>query len=438
MNSRMSSCHLLHRLPRTRLSLLRVLGALADERGISLYLVGGVVRDLVLKRQNWDLDVTIEGDGVAFARGVAERYGADLAMFERFATARLVLPGGIKLDIASTRRESYVQPAALPDVVPASLREDLYRRDFTINAMAIQLNAAHFGQLHDPYGGQRDLKAKTIRVLHEGSFVDDPTRIFRAIRFLQRFRFRLEPETARLLAEAAATDLVQKLSGPRLCNEILCLFGERDPGTLIRSLADLRLLRFLHPHLRYTKKVQRLVGALPRALIWWTARCSSLPIDRPLVYLMALFGGAEQVVVEAVVRRLMLSNEQAKKVLVCGKRLERIIGKAARKDRLRPSKLYHLLIAVSNEALVLSFATAGNQRATLDRLRRRVVEFVTRLRLTKLKLRGDDLLRMGLKTGPEMGALLNRLLDAKLDGMVKTKKDERAFIRAYLMRAGVN
>jgi tRNA nucleotidyltransferase (CCA-adding enzyme) len=438
MNARMSSLNLLRRLPRARLSLLRELGVLADEQGMSLYLVGGVVRDLLLKRVNWDLDLTVEGNGIAFALLVADRYDAGLAVFERFATAKLSLPNGIKLDIASTRRESYVQPAALPDVVPASLREDLYRRDFTINAMAIQLNSATFGQMHDPYAGQCDLKAKTIRVLHEGSFVDDPTRIFRAIRFAHRFEFRLEPETARLLREAAATDLVQKLSGPRLCNEILRLFGEHDPGKLIRNLANLRLLRFLDPRLRYTKKVQRLVDALPPALKWWAARCSSLPIDRPLVYLMALLGGAEQVAVEALVRRLMLSSEQAKKVLVSGKRLEKIVRKAARKDGLRPSQLYHLLITVPDEALVLSLAMAGNQRATLGRLRRRMVEFVTRLRITKLKLRGDDLLRIGLKTGPEVGALLTRLLDAKLDGMIKTKENERCFVRAFLLQAGVN
>jgi tRNA nucleotidyltransferase (CCA-adding enzyme) len=405
---------------------------------MSLYLVGGLVRDLLLNRKNWDLDLTVEGNGIAFARLVADRYRAGLAVFERFATARLVLPDGIKLDIASTRRESYAKPAALPDVEKALLKEDLYRRDFTINAMAIQLNAAHFGQLHDPYGGQCDLKAKTIRVLHQGSFVDDPTRIFRAIRFAQRFGFHLESESARLLEEAAATNLVQQLSGPRLCNEFLCLFGERDSSKLIRSLANLRLLRFLHPRLRYTKKVQRLVGALSQALIWWETRCSSLPIDRPLVYLMALLGGTEQVVVEAVVRRLTLSNEQAKKVLVSGKRLERIAGKAAQRDELKPSELYHLWFAVPDEALVLSLAMAGDQTATLGRLRRRVVEFVTRLRTTTSKLRGDDLLRMGLKTGPEVGALLTQLLDAKLDGMIKTKADERAFVRAYLLQAGVN
>src|SRR6185295_2270301 len=181
MNPQVTRHDLLRRLPPERLTLLRQLGDLADRGGVSLYLVGGVVRDLLLKRENWDLDLTVEGDGIAFARAVSERYRAGLAVFERFATSRLVFPEGLMIDIATTRRESYAQPAALPDVEPASLNEDLYRRDFTINAMAIQLNAAQFGRLYDPYGGWQDLKAKTLRVLHTGSFRDDPTRIFRAI-----------------------------------------------------------------------------------------------------------------------------------------------------------------------------------------------------------------------------------------------------------------
>jgi tRNA nucleotidyltransferase (CCA-adding enzyme) len=222
--------YLMGRLPRKNVGLLRQLGRFADEKGIMLYLVGGVVRDLLLNRKNWDLDLTVEGDGPAFARLVADRYGASLVSFERFATARLIFSDGRKIDIATTRRESYAQPAALPDVRSASLDEDLYRRDFTINAMAIQLNAARFGQLHDPYDGRRDLKLKTLRVLYAESFIDDPKRILRAIRFAERFGFHLESGTSRLLQQAAATNMVARLSGPRLANEIFLLMNERDPG----------------------------------------------------------------------------------------------------------------------------------------------------------------------------------------------------------------
>ena len=178
---------LLNSIPVRPLRLLRQIGRLADERGVSVYLVGGVVRDLLLQRESLDLDLTVEGDGIAFARLVADRYGAGLVVFERFATARLVFPDGLKMDIATTRRESYAQPALLPTVQPASIEADLSRRDFTINAIAVQLNRRQFGRVLDPCGGQGDLRAHTIRVLHAGSFQDDPTRIFRAIRFEQRF-----------------------------------------------------------------------------------------------------------------------------------------------------------------------------------------------------------------------------------------------------------
>src|SRR4029079_1484243 len=251
MNHQVTRQDLLRRLPPERLTLLRQLGDLADRGGVSLYLVGGVVRDLLLKRKNWDLDLTVEGNGIAFARLVAERYGSGLAVFARFATSRLVFPTGLKVDIATTRRESYAQPAALPDVEPASLNEDLYRRDFTIDAMAIQLNPGQFGRLYDPYGGQHDLKAKTLRVLHARSFQDDPTRIFRAIRFEQRFGFRVERITMRLLIQAASTNLIQQLSGPRLQNEIVLLLAEQDPVRAIVRLGRLKLLRFLHRRLYY-------------------------------------------------------------------------------------------------------------------------------------------------------------------------------------------
>src|SRR6185295_6671142 len=201
---------LLNGIPGRPLHLLKRIGRLADERGVAVYLVGGVVRDLLLKREILDLDLTVEGDGMAFARLVADRYGAGLAVFERFATARLAFPDGLKMDIATTRRESYAQPAVLPTVQPASIEEDLFRRDFTINAIAVQLNPHQFGSVFDPCGGQGDLRVRTIRVLHSGSFQDDPTRIFRAIRFEQRFGFRLERTTVGLLAQAASKDLIQR------------------------------------------------------------------------------------------------------------------------------------------------------------------------------------------------------------------------------------
>jgi tRNA nucleotidyltransferase (CCA-adding enzyme) len=424
---------LLRRLPQARLPLLRELGNLADESGVALYLVGGVVRDLLLKRENWDLDLTVEGNGIAFAQLVADRYGAGLAVFERFATARLTFPDGLKMDIATTRRESYAQPAVLPTVQPASIEEDLFRRDFTINAIAMQLNSRQFGRLLDVYGGQRDLRAHTIRVLHAGSFQDDPTRIFRAIRFEQRFGFRLERTTVRLLARAASTNLIQQLSGPRLQNEILLLFAEHDPVRAISRLAQLKLLRFLHRRLCYTTKVKRVITAVPKALAWWARRFPDSVIDQPIVYLMALSSESSAVVAAAMIRRLALSREQAKNVSTVGYRVDRALEKLINTGTVRSSQVYRLLADFSDEALVLLLAKqlSAQHGVRLSLLKRHLVACVKN-RAIKTALTGWDLQAMGLQPGPQYKTILEKLLDARIDGMITTEAEERAFVQKGL------
>jgi tRNA nucleotidyltransferase (CCA-adding enzyme) len=427
----------LGRLPQERRSLLRELGSLADEGGVSLYLVGGVVRDLLLKRENLDLDLTVEGNGIAFARLVADRYGAGLAVFERFATARLVFQDGLKMDIATTRRESYAQPAILPTVQPASIEEDLSRRDFTINAIAVQLNPRQFGRLLDPNGGQRDLRARTIRVLHSGSFQDDPTRIFRAIRFEQRFGFRLARTSERLLAQAASTNLIQQLSGPRLKNEILLLFAEHDPVRAIARLAQLKLLCFLHHRLCYTKKVKQVVTTVPKALAWWARQFPNSVIDRPIVYLMALSSESSAVVVAAMIRRLALTREQAKNVSAGGSLVDRALKRLTNRGTVRPSQVYRLFADFSDEALVLLLAkqVSAQHGVRVSLLKRHLVAYAKN-RAVKTALTGRDLQAMGLKPGPQYKIILGKLLDARIDGMITTEADERAFVQKRLGLAG--
>jgi tRNA nucleotidyltransferase (CCA-adding enzyme) len=436
MKHRMSQNDLLRRLPQKRLSLLRELGNLADEGGVSLYLVGGVARDLLLKRGNWDLDLTVEGNGIAFARLVADRYRAGLAVFERFATARLAFPDGLKMDIATTRRESYAQPAVLPTVQPASIEEDLFRRDFTINAIALQLNPRQFGRLLDPYGGQGDLRARTIRVLHGGSFQDDPTRIFRAIRFEQRLGFRLERATARLLAQAASTNLIQQLSGPRLQNEILLLFAEHDPVRAIARLAQLKLLRFLHRRLCYTTNVKRAVIAVPKVVAWWARRSPDSVIDRPIVYLMALSSESSQVVVAAMIRRLALSRTQAKNVSAAGRRVDRALKRLTDNGAVRPSQVYRLLADFSDEVLVLLLAKqlSVQHGRRLSLLKQHLVAYVKN-RAIKTALTGRDLQAMGLQPGRQYKTILGELLDERIDGMITTEAEERALAHRLLKKA---
>ena len=424
---------LLQRLPDRVVGLLREIGQLGDERGCGVYVVGGVVRDLLLGHVTMDLDLTVEGDGVAFARLVADRYRAGLAVFERFATARLVFPDGLKMDIATTRRESYAQPALLPTVQPASIEEDLHRRDFTINAIALQLNSWQFGRLLDAYGGQRDLRARTIRVLHAGSFQDDPTRIFRAIRFEQRLKFSLERTTLRLLAEAASTNLIQQLSGPRLQNEILLLFAEQDPVRVMARLAQLKLLRFFHRRLCYTTKVKRVVAAVPEALAWWAPRFPDREIDKPIVYFMALSSESSPAVVATMIRRLALSREQAWKVSVGGKLVDRVLKRLADQGVVLPSQVYRLLADLPDETLVLALATQMSLQhaAVLSRLRRQLVAYMKN-RTIKTALTGRDLQSMGLKPGPQYGTILGKLLDARIDGTIATEAEERALAHRLL------
>jgi tRNA nucleotidyltransferase (CCA-adding enzyme) len=429
----MTKRSLLSRLSQKRLSLLRELGNLADEGGVSLYLVGGVVRDLLLNRENWDLDLTVEGDGIAFARLVAIQYGAGLAVFERFATARLSFPGGLKMDIATTRRESYAQPALLPTVQPASIEEDLSRRDFTINALAVQLNQQQFGRMLDPYGGQSDLRARTLRLLHAGSFQDDPTRIFRAIRFEQRFGFHLERSTSRLLGQAASTNLIRQLSGPRLQNEILLLLAERNPVRAIARLEQLKLLRFLHRRLCFTKNVQQTVTAVPKALAWWLRRFPDSVIDGPIVYLMALSSECSPAVVAAMIRRLALSREQAKKVSTGRRRVDHVLKRLTDKGKLQPSQICRLLEDFSDEACVLLLAKQQRVQSVvrLSPLKRQLVAYMKN-RAMKTVLTGRDLQALGLQPGPQYSTILGKLLDARIDGAVATEAEERVFVQKWL------
>ncbi|NJN69887.1 MAG: CBS domain-containing protein, partial [Nitrospira sp.] len=235
------------RLPKRVVTLLEEAGRFADRCDVPLYVVGGCVRDLLLNIENLDLDLVVEGDGIAFARQLGEVVHARVKVHERFGTAILLLPDGFRLDVATARTEYYEYPTALPTVEQSSIKKDLYRRDFTINALAIRLNGKSFGEVLDFYGGQRDLNEKIIRVLHGLSFVEDPTRVFRAVRFEIRYGFRLGRDTTALIEGAVKMNLFNRLSGHRVLEELKLLLTEREPRQALKRLADLDLLKFFHP-----------------------------------------------------------------------------------------------------------------------------------------------------------------------------------------------
>src|SRR4030042_1801045 len=228
--------------------------SIALEQGISAYLVGGFVRDLILKAKNLDLDIVVEGNGIKFAEEFSFRLGAKLIRHKRFATATLILRSGIKLDIASARKEFYPKPAALPQVIPGNLRDDSYRRDFSINAMAIGLSGKDAGRLIDYFHGQEDLRSKKIRILHSLSFIDDPTRILRAIRFEQRYNFKIEPDTLKNLKKAARLKMLEKTEPQRLRDELIPVLKEKTVLKQIKRLRELVGFAFINKRLLLSPK----------------------------------------------------------------------------------------------------------------------------------------------------------------------------------------
>jgi tRNA nucleotidyltransferase (CCA-adding enzyme) len=303
------------------------------------------------------------------------------------------------------------------------------------------LNGAHWGRLHDPYGGREDLRAKILRVLHDKSFVDDPTRMFRAIRFAERFGFRLEPATNRLLKQAAETDIVAQLSGPRLANEIFMLMRERHPERALAALDRLQLVRFLHPRLTYTRQSRLLMTALPRAIRWWERHCPGHPIDRSVVWFMTLLEGTDAATIEAIGERLQLSTHQVRTIEWAGDKTRDASDTLTGSNSLRPSQVYRLLRDMPNEALALAMSRVmlSHNRAKVGRARRRLRRFLTRDRQVPTAVNGEDLKQFGLRPGPQFKTILDRLLDERIDGRIKTANAERAMARrlvAETLRAG--
>ncbi len=237
----------------------RRLANLAHEEGVPLYLVGGIIRDLLLGYGSIDFDFVIEGDAISFAAKVQRRFGGTLKTHSRFGTAnwRPADISALDIDLVTARSESYSKPAALPQTTPADLAADLFRRDFTINTLAIRLDGTHWGTLLDIYGGQSDLAAGTLRILHDQSFMDDPTRIWRGIRFEQRFEFAFDPQTAALMHQGMPH--LADVSGDRVRHELQLTLLESHPEPAMRRLDELGVLRMIHPHFSWKEDVAQ----------WW-------------------------------------------------------------------------------------------------------------------------------------------------------------------------
>lgn len=363
------------------------------------YLVGGAVRDLLLGARSVDLDLAVEGDAPAVARKVADRPGGEAVVHDRFGTAT-VRAGDLMVDLASTRRETYERPGALPAVEPAGLDEDLRRRDFTVNAVAIALTGDGAGELRDPHGGAADLESGTIRVLHDRSFLDDPTRLLRALRYEARLGFAMDSATERLAREAAAAGALDTVSGARVRDELMDLLGEAEAPSAVERMGRLGIATGLDPALHADGE---LVAAAGRG-------SAETGADRTLSALAALCSDGAPELVE----RLALPAGQRDRVVRAAQRGRTLASELA--APLRPSELHALLAAEPSEALALALAFGAPGEAVLS--------FVSRLRGARLEIGGDDLLAEGVPESPAIGEALAETLRRKLDGEVAGRDEE--------------
>ncbi len=403
-------------LPAELVNFMQVAGKIADNQGQSLYLVGGVVRDLLLEQPNFDLDLVVEGDAINLAQQLAHIKQGKIITHPRFNTAKLRWDKW-SVDLATARSESYEKPGALPRVKPSSLSNDLFRRDFTINNMAIYLSPSQYGKLVDLYGGRDDLKHKLIRVLHGKSFTDDATRILRGLRYEQRLNFHLEETTLQLLERDIP--MLDTISGDRIRHELELILKEEFPERILRRAEELGVLPKLH---------SALTGDSWLARKFEQACKLSAPNPPPVGLYLALLA-------------YPLTSEENEQ-LILRLRLPKILAQTLRdtnaikaklqslaNPKLTPSSIYRLLHGPSSLAVVASSLASESPVAC-----QHIQLFLNKLRYVKPALTGTDLKRMGIAPGPHIKEILNLLHEARLDGKVTSKRGEEELVREWLSK----
>jgi len=412
-------------LPEEILSVVIELGHVAASLKVRCYLVGGIVRDLLLGVRNFDLDVTVEGDGVRFAHAVAQRLGGKVRVHREFGTATVQMPQ-ICLDVASSRREYYEYSGALPKVEFASIKEDLRRRDFTINAMALSINRDDFLSLIDYYGGQQDLKKRIIRVLHNMSFIEDPTRLFRAVRFLGRYGFEWEKETLALAMEAVRLNAISRVSVQRLTNEVILLLSEPDPPSALKALARINLFEPLF-HVPWSTALERELKRTKRALAEVSERVFSRPVIEYVPYLLVIARHAGKA--NLVMCQLSLEKRPASILESSASCVEEVLKQLDAPGRAKPSAIYESLSGRAPEEVAFLLAVAPSAR-----VRNRIRQYLSNLVEVKLEATGRDLIQMGYSPSVLFKMAMDAARRAKLDGKITSKEQELEFMAEYIER----
>ncbi|CAN2046071.1 A-adding tRNA nucleotidyltransferase [Candidatus Magnetomoraceae bacterium gMMP-1] len=406
------------------IQMLNDIGKIADETKTSAYAVGGFVRDLLLNRKNDDIDIVVEGDGIGFAKKYASMVNARINSHKKFGTAIVIFPDGFKLDIASARMEYYRCPAALPTVEKSSLKLDLYRRDFTINTLVIQLNTESFGTLIDFFGSYQDVKGKNIRVLHNLSFIEDPTRVFRAIRFEQRFGFKIGKLTSGLIKNSVKRDFVKQLSGRRVFSELKHILEEENPLPALKRMHEYNLINIIHPSIKFNKNLISLFDSVRKVLAWRDLLFIDETYMKWAVYFMSMIHFCNKETSHEICTRLKLAQRHHNLFTIERKNAERCLRWMHGNDEITNSLLYKNLHQFKSELILYMMAVAKSER-----VKKQISFYYTQLRLIKIELTGKLLKNMGFEPGPVYSKILNAVLDARLNDEVKTLEEEITFVK---------
>ena len=410
-----------NRLPQKMLDLLKAAGGLGQELGWEVYAVGGFVRDILLGRPNLDLDIVIEGDGISFAKQFAERLGGRVKAHSKFKTAVVILDDGQRVDVATARLEYYEYPAALPTVELSSIKMDLYRRDFTVNALALRINPGRFGQLVDFFGAERDIRNRTIRVLHSLSFVEDPTRILRAIRFERRFDFQIGGQTMRLIKNALNLELFSKLSGTRVMHELQWIMNEEDPLACFVRMQDLGIMGAIHPLLKLTRERVQVLTELVKVHNWYNLLYLEPEIVPWKLYILGMTMGIKRDEIAQITHRLHFTRKEERDFLSLrqqiGDALMKLMGWREGKSKL--SRLYSILHPIPVEGILFLMA-----RSRKEHIRRNISQYLARLRYIEIDVNGKDLQKLGIEPGPAYTTILTTLMNARVDGKIESREEQ--------------
>ncbi|MBD3246458.1 MAG: hypothetical protein GF333_05545 [Candidatus Omnitrophica bacterium] len=407
-------------LPSVFKEFLRTCAESARAHHARIYLVGGVVRDLLLGRDVYDLDILVEGDAIRLAVAIARRRGMPVTRHKAFGTASFIFRGH-KIDFAAARSETYLTPGSLPRVRKAGVTQDLSRRDFTINAMAVSLHPAEYGRLIDPCGGQEDLRRHLVRVLHSESFFDDPTRILRAIRFEQRFQFRMEAGTLFQLKRAVGSGALDTVHPHRIRDELILIMREKFPFRCLRRAGKLTGFGFLEPGVRCTPAAGRLLNRIQRLQSFFLRSFGARTEFRLWsVYFTAFLESLSLPQVEFLLEELGMDKRTRSDVRAA--RSLRARRRRLKAPVLSDDELYEFLHQFPLEAVAYVYAYSTN-----GRLRRRIRRFIDTLSHIRLRIRGRDLQRLGVTPAHLYGKILRSVLRQKIKKGFRTKEEEERY-----------